>query len=455
MPNLSSAVKDLSPIFAGVLIQPADARYDAARRLHNGVVDKRPALIAQCRGTADIADAVRMARESGLEIAVRGGGHNVGGRASVNDGLMIDLSLMRDVHVDPKSRRAWAGGGALWRDFNRETQHFGLATTGGVVSSTGVAGLTLGGGFGWLMPKYGMALDNLRSVTLVLANGKVVRASADENADVFWAVRGGGGNFGVAATFEFELHPVGPIVVGGLVAHPLARAREVLRFFRDQTASLPDEMFMVAALLTAPDGSGHKIVGLAAVHCGPVADGEKAVEPLKAFGPPVMDMMGPVPYVRTNMLMDEALPAGARNYWKSHFLDSLSDEAIDTLIDRFERNPSPMCQMVVEHFHGAVSRVPADATAYALRDTGFNMLILSQWMDAAQDTPCIAWCRETYAAMQPFVGSKRYLNYLDDDDPSDAALKAVYGPNLPRLRQVKKRYDPENVFHLNLNIPPA
>jgi FAD/FMN-containing dehydrogenase len=451
---IAAIADELSPTFAGRLILPDAAGYDEARQVHNGMIDRRPALVAQCRGAADVADAIKLARRAGLEIAVRGGGHNVGGRATVDGGVVIDLSLMRNVLVDPRSKRAWAGGGALWRDFNRETQLYGLATTGGVVSSTGVAGLTLGGGFGWLMPRFGMALDNLRSVRMVLADGRVVRASDDEHPDLFWAVRGGGGNFGAATTFEFELHDVGPMVVGGLVAHPFSRAKEVLRFFRDQAAKAPDELFLVAALLTAPDGSGTKLAGIAAVHSGSLKDGEAAVTPIKAFASPVMDVLGPMPYTASNMMLDNAFPKGARNYWKSHFLSTLTDDAIDALVDRFADNPSPLCQIALEHFHGAATRVPVEATAYALRDSGFNMLVVSEWIDRAQDDVCIGWCRNVSTAMQPFVSAKRYMNYLGDDDAVASQLAAVYGPNLPRLRQIKKQYDPENVFHLNLNIPP-
>ena len=453
MSSVAAAVKDLTPMFAGRLLQPADALYNDARLIHNGMIDKRPALIAQCRGTADISDAIKLVKSLGLEIAVRGGGHNVGGRATVEGGLMIDLSLMRGVHVDPAHKIAWADGGTLWKDFNRETQQFGLATTGGVVSSTGVAGLTLGGGFGWLMPKYGMALDNLRAVKLVLADGSVVRATKDDHPDLFWAVRGGGGNFGVAASFEFTLHDVGPMVVGGLVAHPIDRAKDVLKFFRDHTQTLSDDVFMVAALITAPDGN--KAVGLAAVHSGSVADGEKALKPVKGFGSPVLDVMGPMPYSAANMMLDESFPKGGRCYWKSNFLAALSDAAIDTLVDQFMRNPSPLCGIVVENFHGAATRVPVDATAYALRDQGFNVLINSQWLDKADDAKGTTWCKTAHQSLQPFVGARRYMNYYSDDDMTDAGLSSAYGPNLPRLRQVKRKYDPDNVFHHNVNITPA
>jgi len=450
-----SAVTDLAASFAGRLIQPGDAAYDQARRLHNGMIDKRPALIAQCRGTADIADAVRFGRAHGLEIAVRGGGHNVAGRATVEGGLMIDLSLMRGVLVDPTSKTTWVEGGATWREVNRETQYYGLATTGGVVSTTGVAGLTLGGGFGWLMPKYGMALDNLIAAKVVLAGGRVLEATEHENADLFWAIRGGGGNFGVVGAFQFKLHDVGPVVVGGLVAHPFNRARDMLRFYRDTAATVPDEIFLVGVLATAPDGSGTNIGAIAAMHCGSVAAGEAAMRPLKAFGPPIMDLLVPTPYTAINMMLDGSLPAGARNYWKSHFLPALADHAIDALVEASAGAPSPMCQIVIEHFHGAATRVPLADTAMALRDAGFNVLVLAQWMDDAMDEKAMDWCRSTYNALKPFVGPRRYLNYLDADDSADDTLVPVYGRNLARLRKIKTKYDPENVFRLNLNIPPG
>ena len=295
--------------------------------MHNGLIDKRPALIAECRGVADVVDAVKFARDQGLEIAVRGGGHNVGGRATVDGGVMIDLSQMRGVHVDPATRTAQAEGGTLWKIFNRETQVHGLATTGGVVGTTGIGGLTLGGGLGWLMPKHGMALDNLKSVDLVLADGKVARASALENQDLFWAVRGGGGNFGIATSFEFALHPIGPMVMGGLAAWPVALAKDVLRLYRDLCAKATDDLMLVGALLTAPDGKT-KVVAIGAGHFGSKADGEKALATIKAFKQPIMDELGPLPYVAINGLLDGAFPTGARNYWKSHFLNELSDDAM-------------------------------------------------------------------------------------------------------------------------------
>jgi FAD/FMN-containing dehydrogenase len=443
----------LAPDFTGELLQPTDPGYDEARRVHNGLVDKRPALIARCRGTADVVDAVKIARTLNLEAAIRGGGHNVGGRATTDGGVMIDLSTMKGIHVDVQRRLARGQGGVLWKEFNRETQMHGLATTGGVVGSTGIAGLTLGGGLGWLMPKYGLALDNLTSAELVMADGSVRRAAADENPDLFWAIRGGGGNFGIAASLEYAVHPVGPIITGGLVAHPLSRAGDVLKFFRDSCATLPDEMMLAAGLLFAPDGSGAKLNGVLAAHCGPLADGEKAVKPIKAFGPPVMDMMGPIPYCTQNGLLDAAFPKGALNYWKSQFLTDLSDDSIKTLVECFEACQLPLSQIVIEHFHGAASRVGVSDTACAMRIAGFNVVLISQWTDPRDTERGTKWCRDTYSALQPFFGGTRYMNYMGEDEAGDPAAVA-YGPNYARLRELKAKYDPDNFFHVNVNIRP-
>jgi FAD/FMN-containing dehydrogenase len=411
-----------------------------------------PAAIARCHGVADVVDAVKLARSLGLDVAVKGGGHNVAGHAAINDGLMIDLSTMKGIHVDARARTARAQGGVLWRELNRETQLHGLATTGGVVGSTGIAGLTLGGGLGWLMPKHGLALDNLRGVELVMADGRVLNVTADEHADLFWAIRGGGGNFGIAASLEYNLHPVGPMITGGVVAHPLARAEEVLQFFRDTCENLPDEMMLVAGLQTAPDGSNTKLVGIVAAHCGPLEQGEAMVRPLKAFGPPLMDAIGPIQYSSLNTMMDPAFPKGAFNYWKAQFLTDLSDNAIRTIVKSFEACPLPMSQIIVEHFHGAASRVPVSSTACALRATGFNVVIASQWRDASDTARGIAWARQTFSALEPYLAPLRYLNYLEEDavDPTAAA----YGPNLHRLRALKAKHDPDNFFRQNVNILP-
>lgn len=450
---LAAVVKELSATFSGQLLQPGDAGYEAARRVHNGLIDKRPALVACCRGTADVVDAVKLARSLSLDIAVRGGGHNVAGRAAIDGGVMIDLAPMRGIHVNPKSRTARAQGGVRWNDFNRETQLHALATTGGVVGTTGIAGLTLGGGLGWLMPKYGLALDNLKSAEMVMADGAVKRASAGENADLFWAIRGGGSNFGIAASLEYELHQVGPIITGGLVAHPQAKGVEVLKFFRDQCEKLPDEAMMAAGLLTAPDGVT-KIVGMLLAHCGPMAEGEAIAKPIKAFGTPVMDHMGPIPYCMQNSLLDAAFPKGALNYWKAQFLKELTDDAIRTLVECAGAAPSPMCQIVLEHFHGKASRVGVSETACAMRLSGFNVVIASQWMNPADTARGTQWCRDTFKALQPYFGTARYVNYLADDETDNPAIAAAYGPNYARLRELKAKFDPENVFRTNVNIAP-
>jgi FAD/FMN-containing dehydrogenase len=450
---LSESLDQLSASFSGRLLQPSDSGYDEARRLHNGLIDKRPTLIARCHGAADVTDAVKLAREVGLEVAVRGGGHNVGGRGTVDNGLMIDLAPMKGIHVDVKRRIARAQGGVLWKELNRETQLHALATTGGVVGTTGIAGLTLGGGLGWLMPKYALALDNLRSAEIVLADGRVVTASADENQDLFWAIRGGGGNFGIVTSFEYQLHPVGPMITGGLVAHPLQNGFDVLRMFRDQAHASPDEQMVVAGLVHAPDGSGAKLAAVVAAHCGPLKDGEASVRPIKAFGSPVVDHMGPISYSAQNGLLDASLPRGAFNYWKAQFVTDLTDDAIKVLLEMYQSVPSPMSQIVIEHFHGAASRVPVDATACALRATGFNVVIISQWADRRLDDPCTKWCRDVFESLKTFLRPLRYVNYLGADEDDQLAL--AYGPNTGRLGELKRKYDPDNFFHINVNIKPA
>jgi FAD/FMN-containing dehydrogenase len=452
--SAADTVEELAGTFSGQLLRSGDAGYEDARRVHNGLVDKRPALIARCHGVADVVDSVKLGRQLGLEVAVRGGGHNVAGRATVDNGLMIDLATMKGIHVDPIRKTVRAQGGVTWGEVNRETQLHGLAATGGVVATTGIAGLTLGGGLGWLMSKYGLALDNLLSVDLVLADGRMVTASDNDNADLFWAVRGGGGNFGIASSFEYQLHPVGPTITGGVVAYPITRAREALRFFRDYTASLPDELAVVAALLHAPDGSGAKLAAMVTCHCGPLASGEQAMRPLKAFGPPVLDALGPMPYCQLNAMLDAGYPKGALNYWKSSFLAQLSDDAIDIMVESFARCPDPMSKLIIEHLHGAATRVGVSDTAFPVRTAGYNFLALGQWAEPAISDRCIAWARQTYADMAPYFASARYVNYLDEDDVGDP-VAAAYGPNYRRLQQLKAKYDPDNFFHMNQNIRPA
>jgi FAD/FMN-containing dehydrogenase len=451
--SVADAAGEFSSTFSGQLLRPADEGYEEARKVHNGLIDKRPALIARCHDVAGVVDAINLTRKLGLEVAVRGGGHNVAGRATIDGGLVIDLTSMKKIHVDPENRTVRAQGGVTWGELNRATQLHALAVTGGVVSSTGIAGLTLGGGLGWLMGKYGLALDNLLSVELVSADGKIVRASKSEEPDLFWAVRGGGGNFGVATSFEYRLHQVGPMVTAGLIAHPFDCARDLLRFFRDSTASLPDEHTIFGTLTHAPDGSGTKLGAMATCHCGSLEAGEKAMRPLKAFGSPALDAIAPMPYCQLNAMLDTAYPRGAFNYWKSSFLAGLSDEAIETMISCFAGCPTPMGQLLLERVHGAATRIGVTDTAFPHREVGYNFLVLSQWTDAANTKACIAWARETYAQMQPFVASGRYVNYLDDDEVGDPVRNA-YGPNYRRLQELKTKYDPKNFFRMNQNIRP-
>jgi FAD/FMN-containing dehydrogenase len=442
----------LAAAFSGVLLQPRSDGYEEARRIHNGLIDKRPALIARCRGTADIVDALGFARESGLEISVRGGGHNVAGRAVTEGGVMIDLSLMKGIHVNPKARTVRAQGGVTWREFNRETAVHGLATTGGVISTTGIAGLTLGGGLGWLLGKHGLSVDNLLSVELVTASGEVVTATADEHPDLFWALRGGGGNFGVASSFEFRLHPLRQ-VLGGIVAHPLAAAKDVLRFYREFTAAGPDDLTVFAALVHAPDGSGVPLAAFIVCHCGSAAQAAKDIRPLLEFGAPALVQVGPMPYPAMNMILDDGFPRGALNYWKSSFMRTLNDEAIEAMIDRFVACPSPMSGIVIEHFHGAVTRIAPSDTAVPHREPGYNSLIFSVWTDPMRTDDNIAWTRATYAGLEPHFARRRYVNYLGDDEAQDA-IRSAYGPNYARLAEIKRRYDPGNLFRLNQNIEP-
>jgi FAD/FMN-containing dehydrogenase len=450
---VDDAATEMAQGFEGQLLRPDDSDYERARRVHNGLIDKRPALIARCRSAADVVGAVSLTHKLGLMPAVRGGGHNVAGRATIDGGVMIDLSLMKGIAVDAARRTVAAEGGVTWGALNAATQQYGLAVTGGVVSTTGIAGLTLGGGLGWLMGKHGLALDNLRAVTLVTADGRLLRTSAEEEPDLFWAVRGGGGNFGVAVRLEYALHPVGPVVVGGPIVHPIGRAREVLRFFRERTRDLPDEHTLFATLTHAPDGSGTEVAALVTCHCGAPADAEEAMRPLKSFGAPLLDAVGPLPYAQLNSMLDANYPKGALNYWKSNFLADLSDAAIDTMIDGFAHCPTPMGQLLLEHIHGAVTRVDPAATAFPHRKAGYNFLVLAQWTDPADTPRCVAWARETYQRMKPFFAPGRYVNYLDDDEAGDPVADA-YGPNYRRLQQIKAKYDPGNFFRMNQNIRP-
>jgi FAD/FMN-containing dehydrogenase len=443
---------EMARAFNGSLVGPGDAGYDEVRAVHNGLVDKRPGLIARCHTVADVRDTVNLGRERGLEISVRGGGHNVAGRAVTDGGLMIDLSLMRGVAVDPNRRRARAQGGVTWNEYNRATGVYGQATTGGVVSTTGVAGLTLGGGLGWLMGQHGLAIDNLCQVELVTADGEVRLVDAQSDPDLFWALRGGGGNFGVAASFEFETHPL-DMVLGGLLAHPLAAAGDVIDMYRQFTKGLPDEATVFCGLVHAPDGSGTKLCALPLCHSGALGQAEADLAPLRRFGPPMLDLVEPMPYPVVNTMLDDGFPKGALNYWRSAFFTELSDAAVQTMVDAFEATPSIMTGMVIEHFHGAVCRVDPAATAYPFREPGYNLVLAGQWSDPADTEANLRWIRDTFAALEPYTAPRVYVNYLADDE--SARVANAYGPNLDRLVEIKRRFDPDNLFRLNHNIDPG
>ncbi len=446
-----ATASSLAATLTGTLLAPGDEGYDAARKVHNGLIDRRPALIARCANTDDIAAAVRHARDAGLEISVRGGGHNVAGRAVAEGGLMIDLAGMRAVEVDPSASTARAQGGARWNDVNDAAGAHGLAVTGGAISTTGIAGYTLGGGLGWLMSTQGLACDNLIAVELVTADGQALEVTDESHPDLMWGLRGGGGNFGVAASLTYRLRPL-PMVVGGLIAHPFEAAGDMLRFYRDATATYPDELTSFAGLVHAPDGSGMKLAAMIVCHTDPSrADADLA--PFLAFGSPLVAEVGPMPYPVMNTLIDAGYPEGALNYWLSSFTSDISDSLLDLMIERFASVPSPMSAILLEHFHGAVTRVPEAATAVPHREPGYNLLLPTEWMDPADTTRCIAWTKDTYAAFSEHFSGRRWLNYLGDDQREDA-IRAAYGPNYDRLVDVKRRYDPENVFHLNHNIAP-
>ena len=445
-------VTDLAGQVSGPVLGPDDARYDAARAVYNGLIDRRPALIVRARTTGDVARALTLARNAGLEVSVRGGGHNVAGRAVTEGGIMIDLAEMKGVAVDPDQATATAEGGVIWGELNDAAGAYGLAVTGGLVSTTGIAGFTLGGGLGWLMAKYGLAADNLLSVEVVTADGEVLDVDAESHPDLFWALRGGGGNFGVATSFTYRVHPV-QTIVGGLIAHPIDAAPDMLRFYRDAVAEASDDLNVFAGLVHAPDGSGAKVAAMVVFHTGDPDEAERELEPFKSWGSPLVTQVGAMPYPVMNTILDPAFPAGALNYWLSSFTRRLSDELIDIAVERFATVPSPMTGILFEHFHGAVTRIGATDTAMPHRDEGWNVFIPSLWSDPADNDANIAWTRESFAALRPHFGTGRWLNYLGDDQAEDA-IRAAYGPNYDRLRAVKRRYDPDNVFHLNHNIQP-
>ena len=444
-----SALEPLRAAFRGALIREGDGEYDAARRIWNASIDKRPGLIARCSGLADVIAAVRFAREHGLLVAIRGGGHNVGGRALCEGGMVIDLSRMKGIHVDPRARRARVQPGVLLGELDRETHVFGLAVPAGVVSRTGVAGLTLGGGVGWLARKYGLTCDNVLSFELVTADGEVLRAAADEHPDLFWALRGGGGNFGVVTSFEYRLHPVS-MVLGGLVIHPRDRATELLQFYRSLTRSAPDELAAYAALMHTPDGN--PVTAIAACYSGDLAEGERFLAPLRSFGTPLVDAIQPMPFPVMQTLLDAAVPEGNQNYWKSAFLRELSDEAIDVIISHANQATSRMTAVLIEQYGGAAGRVDRSATAFAQRHGEYDLGILTQWQEPAESARHIDWTRRFADAMAPFRSGDYLLNFLGDE--SEDTIRASFGSNYARLVEVKTRYDPANFFRVNQNITP-
>ena len=433
---------------SGTVIRRGDASYDQARRVWNGMVDRSPEIIVRCATTADVVAAVSFARDKGLVLAVRGGGHNAAGLGVCDDGLVIDLSPMRAVKVDTAQRIAYVQGGALWRDLDAATHPHGLATTGGLISTTGVGGLTLGGGLGWLMRKHGLACDNVLAVEIVTADGQVRRASATENPDLFWAVRGGGGNFGVVTSFEFRLHPVSTLYAGMLV-FPGPRAPQVLRTYRDVAMNAGDELTVFAGLMTSPDG--HPIIAIFPAYNGPVKQAEAAVKPFRDLGP-VADQVSEMPYPALQSMLDDGFPSGLHVYWRSDFLKGLPDEALDMLVDRFSAITSPLSALLIEQFGGAVARVPADETAFAQRDALFNLAIISRWADPATATTHIDWAKKTSDVARPFASGGVYVNYLGAEGAD--RVRAAYGAKYDRLVAVKQKYDPKNLFSVNQNIQP-
>jgi FAD/FMN-containing dehydrogenase len=462
--TLAAATTGLGPLrdsMRGPVLAPGDEGYDAARAIWNGAIDRRPACIARCAGVADVVAAVRFAREHNLLVAVRSGGHGVGGHAVCDGGLVIDLSPMKGIRVDPAARTARAEAGVLWGELDRETQLHGLATVGGIVTHTGIAGLTLGGGIGWLMRKHGATVDNLLSVDLVTAEGELLTASGDENSDLFWGIRGGGGNFGVVTSFEYRLHPVGPTVLAGPIFHPFEDAREVLAFYREFIATAPDELTTIFELTVAQplpflpeDVHGKPIVMVGACHAGPPEEGIEVVRPLKGFGNPIADLLEPKLYTELQSMFDPFVPHGWHRYWKSVELPPLTDEAIDTLVEHAGAVTSPKSYCIVFQLGGALARVGEGETAFSQRDAAHNVNINAVWtVDDPEGERHVAWARDFFSAMQPHAGGRVYVNFLGQEGAE--RVRQAYGDRqYERLVELKRAYDPTNFFRLNQNIEP-
>ncbi len=424
------------------------------------MIDRRPAVIVQCAEADDIPHAIWFARENGLDLSIRGAGHNIAGNAVCEGGVMIDLSTMTNVDVDAAKRCAYVEPGATLADFDEAVQKHGLATPVGINSTTGISGLTLGGGFGWLTRKYGMTIDNLASADVITADGNKIRASEHENAELFWAIRGGGGNFGVVTRYEFKLHPVGPEILAGLLVFPFEQAKQVLTQYREFVESAPEELSVWVVLRQAPplpflpeDVHGKEVVVLAIFYAGDVAQGKNLIEPLRRFGDPHGEHIGAQPYTEWQKAFDPLLTPGARNYWKSHNFTELSDGALNAMIEFAGKLPSPQCEIFVGLIAGAANRIPADAMAYAHRDAKFVLNVHGRWDEGADDERCIAWARAFFEASAPYASAGAYVNFMTEDESDRVA--AAYGANYARLVQIKQQYDPENIFHLNQNIKPV
>ena len=445
-------VEEFQVSLRGPLLQPGDAGYDDARIVWNGMIDRKPALIARCAGVSDVIQAVNFARDNHLLVSVRGGGHNITGYAVNDGGVVIDLSQMKSVRVDLAKNTARAEAGLTWGEYNHETQAFGLASTGGVVSTTGISGLSLGGGLGWLMGKHGLTCDCLLSADIVTADGKFLTASNTENSDLFWGLRGGGGNFGIVTSFEFQLYPVGPTVLGGMVIYPMSQAKEVLRFYREFARTCPDELTAFAALMTSPEGD--PVVAVIVSYMGDIAEGERLLEPVRKFGSPVADTVGPMSYRDLNAMIDGAFPYGeVQRYWKSSFIKNLGDEVIDILVDGASTMLSPMSMVALFHVHGAATRVAADETAFGLREDQWDYDIISQWTDPSETDKHIQWTRDFFKRVEPFTTGGVYINHLDAEEAD--RIQGAYGGNYERLLALKNKYDPTNLFRLNQNIKPT
>jgi FAD/FMN-containing dehydrogenase len=451
----------LAESFRGELLVPTSPGYDAARRIWNGAIERRPGCIARCTCVADVVAAVRFARERELLVAVRSGGHGVGGHALCDGGIVIDLSPMKGIRVDPATRTATAQAGVLWGELDSETQLHGLATVGGIVTHTGIAGLTLGGGIGWLMRKHGATVDNLLSVDLVTADGTLVTASSEASPELFWGVRGGGGNFGVVTSFEYRLHSVGPIVLAGPVFHSLEDAPEVLRFYREFAADAPDELTTIFELSVAQalpflpvEVHGKPIVMVAACYAGAPEHGREVVRPLKEFGNPIADLLEPKPYLALQSMFDPFVPHGWHRYWKSVELPLLTDEAIETLVEQASAQTSPKSYCIVFQLGGALGRVGRDETAFTQRDAAYDVNVNAVWTpEDPGGERHIRWARDFFAAMQPHARDRVYVNFLGNEGPD--RVRQAYGAAYDRLVELKATYDPDNFFRLNQNIRPG